>query len=576
MDLKQLLRSALLGAFALTGLASGPAAEEPPPRSPLNARLFYEILLGELSIRAEDSGAGFALMLDAARRTQNPDLYRRAVDIALRSRAGQSALNAARAWVQADAQSRDALRYLLQILLGLNQPQEAATPLSRLLELTADDEKSDLIWSIPGIFEHASDKLLASRVVEQALSPVLKSPRHGPTAWASIARMRINAGEPEKAVLAISEGHALDASSERPLLVALTLLDGKHPKLEDLVRAYVLNAEPDFRLRYARALLNQQRIKDAQSALTSLQARSPEFAEGWLVQGLLSEALVQDAQAQTQLQTYLKLTDPANTNQVTPETRRGRSQAFMGLADIAERQKDWASAQVWLERVDSPQEAMRASIKLARLLARQSRVEEALTLIEQQQATSADEARLKVNATVQILRDSKQFDRAKALLTQILARNPGETESIYTLAMVHERLGDLAEMERLLRQIISLKPDDSSAYNALGYSLADRGERLPEAKDLIRKALELSPNDPFITDSLGWAEFKSGNFDEALRLLTQAFESRPDAEIAAHLGEVLWMQQKRSQAVDIFRRGMQLNDQNETLLETIKRLNVTL
>ncbi len=576
MHLTHRLRAVIAGIFGLAGLAMATAPEEAPPQSSLNGRLFYEILLGELSVRAEDTGAGFSLMLDAARKAQSPALYRRAVDIALQARAGTSALSAARAWTQADPQSREAQRYLLQILLGLNQPQEAATPLSRVLELTPDEEKSDMVWSIAGIFEHASDKKLASRVVQQALAGLLSSASHGATAWSTIARLRINAGEPEQAVQAILEGHRLDSGAERPMLVALTLLDKKHPRLEEAVQAYVLNATPDFRLRHARALLNQQRIKDAQAALIALLAKHPEFAEGWLVQGLLYEALAQDAEAQNQLQTFLKLTDPGTTDQVGAEIRRGRSQAFMGLADIAERKKDWAGAQAWLERVDSPQEAMRAGVKLARLLARQNRVEEALTLIEQQEAGNADEARLKINATVQILRDSKQYDRAKALLSQMLRRNPGETESIYTLAMVHERLGEMAEMERLLRQIISLKPEDSGAYNALGYSLADRGERLPEAKELIRKALELSPNDPFITDSLGWAEFRSGNLVEAVRLLRQAFESRPDAEIAAHLGEALWVQQQRSQALDVFRRGLELNDQNETLLETIKRLNVAL
>jgi Flp pilus assembly protein TadD len=126
----------------------------------------------------------------------------------------------------------------------------------------------------------------------------------------------------------------------------------------------------------------------------------------------------------------------------------------------------------------------------------------------------------------------------------------------------------------LLRRIIAEKPDYHHAYNALGYSLADRNIRLGEARQLILKALEFAPGDPFISDSLGWVEFRSGNAAEALRILQSAFKSRPDAEIAAHLGEVMWSLGKREQAMGIWKEGLALNADNETLLETLKRLRV--
>ena len=129
-------------------------------------------------------------------------------------------------------------------------------------------------------------------------------------------------------------------------------------------------------------------------------------------------------------------------------------------------------------------------------------------------------------------------------------------------------------MERILRVVIASKPDYQHAYNALGYSLAERKVRLPEARQLILKALELAPDDPFITDSLGWVEYQSGNLAEALRILQNAFKSRPDAEIAAHLGEVLWVSGKREQAMSVWREGVALNAESETLVETLKRLQV--
>jgi Flp pilus assembly protein TadD len=142
--------------------------------------------------------------------------------------------------------------------------------------------------------------------------------------------------------------------------------------------------------------------------------------------------------------------------------------------------------------------------------------------------------------------------------------------------MMAEKLSRIDEMERVLRQVIELKPEHHHAYNALGYSLADRGQRLPEARSLIKKALDLAPGDPFITDSLGWVEFRLGNREEALRLLRQAYGSRPDPEIAAHLGEVLWASGARDEARRIWREGRERDTANEVLRETLARLQVKL
>jgi tetratricopeptide (TPR) repeat protein len=157
-----------------------------------------------------------------------------------------------------------------------------------------------------------------------------------------------------------------------------------------------------------------------------------------------------------------------------------------------------------------------------------------------------------------------------------MTQTPGDLDLVYDLAMVNEKLGDLKEMERLLRSLIAAKPEDPHAYNALGYSFADRNLRLPEARELITKALELAPGDPFITDSLAWAEFRSGNQEEAIRLLQGAFKDKPDAEIAAHLGEVLWVAKRQQEAMQVFKEGIKLSPDNETLTETIKRLRVPL
>jgi predicted Zn-dependent protease len=183
---------------------------------------------------------------------------------------------------------------------------------------------------------------------------------------------------------------------------------------------------------------------------------------------------------------------------------------------------------------------------------------------------------MKTMAEVSLLRDNKLYKPAYELLAQAAAKDPADPDLLYDQAMMAEKLRDFADMERLLRQVIAKKPDYHHAYNALGFSLAERNVRLPEAKQLIQKALEYSPGDPFITDSLGWVEFRMGNRAEALRILQGAYKERPDPEIAAHLGEVLWTLGEREQAQSIWREGMLQSSDNETLLETLKRLKVKL
>ena len=218
------------------------------------------------------------------------------------------------------------------------------------------------------------------------------------------------------------------------------------------------------------------------------------------------------------------------------------------MAQAAEQRNDLKAADAWLAKIDNPQRALEVQTRRASLLARQGQWREAREMIRRVPERSPEEARAKLLAEAQVLRDAKRWKEAAEVLAAGSQRFPEDTDLIYEQAMVADKQERFDEMERLLRQVIQMKPDHAHAYNALGYSLADRNLRLPEARTLIQKALELTPGDPFITDSLGWVEFRLGNREEALRLLRQAFATRPDTEIAAHLGEVLWAMGQRDEA----------------------------
>jgi Flp pilus assembly protein TadD len=161
------------------------------------------------------------------------------------------------------------------------------------------------------------------------------------------------------------------------------------------------------------------------------------------------------------------------------------------------------------------------------------------------------------------------------VLGEGLSRFPDVTELLYDQAMMADKIKDYEDMERLLKRLIELEPDNANAHNALGYSLADRGVRLNEARPLLEKAISLKPGDPFITDSLGWLAFREGQIDVARRLLQQAWDGRQDAEIGAHLGEVLWVQQERDRARAIWRESWQRDRDNTVLQETLKRFGVS-
>ena len=296
-----------------------------------------------------------------------------------------------------------------------------------------------------------------------------------------------------------------------------------------------------------------------------------------MIRGILELQNKQPAIAEQSLRRFIQLeaARPAAERE-TEEARRGLTQALLSLAEIAEKELDYPKAKGWLDRIDNAQDMIGVQSRRAAIVARQGQIAEARAMLKALPERNAADARAKVSAEVQLLRDLKQYRPAYDLLRDALARTPEDLDFLYDQAMMAEKLGRLDEMERLLRQAIAAKPDYHHAYNALGYSLADRNIRLPEARQLILKALEFAPGDPFISDSLAWVEFRSGNLPEALRILRQAFKDKPDAEIAAHLGEVLWMVGERTQAVAIWREGMALNADNETLLETLKRLRVRL
>lgn len=565
-----------LGAWAQA--PAEPAQGTPPPiaNSALNAPLFYQLLLGEINVRAGEPGTGYSLILDAARKQRDAALYRRAVEVALQARSGDAALSAARAWaldLPNDAQSH---RFMLQILLALNRVGETGPVLRSILQSTRADERNDIINAIPQTYAQVTDKALAASVMREALEPSLKQPAHAAAAWTTVGRMELAQDLLPQALASARQGHEADPASPYPALLALELLERGQTEAEPLVRRQLVASGMSTRgdtavaLAYARTLIDLQRNSEARVQLEALTSRQPEQAEPWLLQASLQVQENALPAATESLQRYMALARRAGDDRFA----RGLTQAYLLMAQVAEKQQDFVAANAWLDRIENADDILAAQMRRASLLARQGQMEQARALLRSQPERRPEDARLKLVAEGQLLRDFKAYQQAYEVYGEAVRRFPQDTELLYDQAMMAEKSGRIDEMEKLLRQLIALQPEYHHAYNALGYSFADRNVRLIEAKQLIEKAVSLAPGDAYIQDSLGWVEFRLGNTARAQAILQAAYDKRPDAEIAAHLGEVLWAQGQREQARKIWREGLLLSNDNETLQETLKRLQV--
>ena len=510
---------------------------EPVVNSDLTGELLYEILLGELNLQQGEPGAGFSLLLDAARRSNDLQLFARAVDIALQARSGDGALMAARAWAQAYPKDRKANLQMLQILLAVNQTAESLEFLKKEIALAPAPERAIAISLVPRHYARVSDKKLAADIVQKALEPYLTQQATAAASWTALGRVRLANEDNQGALQAAQKGRAIDDQAMGPALLALELMGRQIKGAEELVTlALQQQNTPELAMSYVRVLIELRRYSDADQQLQRITQSHPQQAEAWLILGSLQFEQGQDAQAESSLATYVS----------------------MAIQD-----KDKNSARGITQ----------AQTRRAAIMARQGKLDDARQLLAQLPVSNDEELRSRLMAEVQLLREQRQWQAAFDVLTKANSNHP---DLMYEQAMLAEKLNRLDEMEKLLRAVIEQDPEHHNAYNALGFSLADRKLRLPEAKALIVKALSFAPNDPFITDSLGWVEFRLGNLPSALLHLQKAYQDRADPEIAAHLGEVLWQLNRPDEARAIWREGFKTAPDNETLQETLQRLKVKL
>jgi len=571
-----ILRRAACAAALLVGLQVHAQQDSTPlTNSAMDAPLFYQLLIGELELGNGQAGVAFQVLLDAARRTGDEALFKRVVDIAIQARAGDQALLAARAWGETVPTSAEAQQTVVQLLALLNKPAEVPQPLRALLRLSPADQRQGLLVALPRLFQRSPDP----KAVLTALAPVLQAQTGDlkPAAIFTEARLAINAGENARALTLTRELQKALPDGDDAMQLAIDLMPAE-PQAEALV-VERLKARPDqhgLRQAYARALVKAQRPAEAAREFRLLTEATPDNPAVWLALGALELDLKHVPAAEAALRAALKQLDtPAAGSDADIKARaEGRQSAWLMLSQAAEQRGDLKAADAALQKVDGS--GLDVRFRRASLLARQGKLAEGRKLLHPAADADDADARAGLLAEAQLLREHRDYAGAFAALKAASERFKDDTDLIYEQAMMSEKLNRPDEMEKLLRRVIELKPDHHHAYNALGYSLADRNVRLPEAKELIERALKLAPGESFIVDSLGWVEYRLGNLPEAAKLLRQAYAGRPDAEIAVHLGEVLWVSGAQDEARKLFAEAAQREPDNEALRETLGRLKVKL
>jgi tetratricopeptide (TPR) repeat protein len=596
----------LLPALGAAQTPTPPAAPKPPAisRSAMDGVMFYQLLISELELRQGDAGLAFQVMLEAARRSREEALFRRAVDIAIGARAGEQAVVALKAWRQTVPTSRDAAEIETQMLMALGRYQEAREPLGTFIELTPAEERASAITSLPRLVLSGQKPEEAAQAIDETLKPWRSKPATRLAALSASAGVWLTAGNRDRTLALLREAHAADRSHQPTALIALELMKDT-PQAEALVKDYLATPKSagSVRAAYVRRLTTSQRYSEALAEVLRLTAAEPELATGWLMQGALQIELGQPAAAKTSLLRFLDrkaaapvLASPAagpDADDEAPDRsdddaraalqqrneHQELAQAYLMLSQAAEQLKEYPDALGWLEKlasVSGQQDGASVLQRRASLLMRQGQLAQARALLQQMPDGTPEERRTRFMTEAQLLRDAKEWTAAYTLLTQANAQIPDDADLLYEQALLAEKLLRFDEMETLLRRVIQIKPDQQHAYNALGYSLADRNVRLQEARTLIEKALSLTPGDPFITDSLGWVEFRLGRLPDAARLLGEAYRQRPDVEIAAHLGEVLWVMGRQDEARKVWREAQGRDAGNDVLVETLRRLQVAL
>ncbi|WP_416243316.1 tetratricopeptide repeat protein [Azospira sp. APE16] len=576
--MKMIPLAVLVAALAANGVLAADAAPAPvaksraakaerAPRAPAAVptsaaelpagQVAYQVLLAEISLRRGYGDLALSVYAELALRSRDPQVLARAIEVAGFARRMDLAHELAQLWVETEPESVAARQTLVGVLIVLNRLDDLVPHLSKLLEQDKDN-LGDNLSRLNRMLVRQPDKSAVLRLVQRVTQPY----QGVAEAHFAVAQAALAAGDRPLAQESVRRAQELRPEWEMPVLLEAQIVSAEAPaKVVPLLERY-LSRHPnakDVRLHLARAYVGDKRFSDASAEFRRLLRDFPNSVE--VVYPVAILALQQNDldTAETQLKHLLEL-EFGDRNLVN-----------YYLGQVMEARKNEAAAIDYYGQVGLSEPFLNARNRQALLLARAGKLDEARQVLQQTATMHPTERVALGQSEAQLLRDAKRYAEALDVLERLLKSNPGNAELLYDSALVADRLDKVALVEERLRQVIALQPENAHAYNALGYTFAERNMRLDEARELVARALALLPDDAFIIDSMGWVLYRQGDLAGALIQLQKAYGLRQDPEIAAHMGEVLWGLGRQDEARRVLREAARKDPDNEALAAAVKK-----
>lgn len=574
-------------AIGLHGHASAAAAAQPYddyeqihlrsgqlPKVNLTAELLYRILASEIAAQRGEFTAAGQGFFELARDTSDPRLAKKAFQLAVMSRDMDSALQAAQQWVLLAPTDPEAVAASLALSASNGETAGLASALWERIEKAEDKETA--VAQAAAIVSKMNDKQVAFDVLEKAL----REPVHRlPITRMALADAAWAAGNAERALAEAQKALALEPDSEPAAQRALEYGMKVDPDAAIRDARVFIRDHPDaakVQLLLANHLVVRGDHGGALQIVDAMRERNPEDFDLLYTEAEINYRAQQYDQASKLLHQYIAV--QTQRRQAMPDNATNAvadaSDARLLLVRIAEKQGQLDEAIEQLRLIDDPAVTFQARIHMAVLQGRQGNLRQALETINAIKPRHKQESAVIALTKASIYREAGRTEQALQVLIQADKALPSTPEIKYDLGMLYETQGRFDEFERLMLEVIDLAPDNANAYNALGYTFADQNIRLEEAQELLDRALELEPDSPFILDSVGWYLYRTGDYEAALEFLERSYELMPLADVAAHLGEVLWTVGRRTEALRIWREALAKEPDNPTLVRTLERFGV--
>ena len=544
----------------ISSIESDNPHEQPTPKLPnvaMDSDMLYQFLLGDIALQRGRSDLAINAYLNLARTTRDPRVARRAAQLAFESRQLDKSLEAFSLWHEIEPDSSMANQMMLSLLLGTGKYQEAR-PLATQMLAAAPKGQGNVFMFIHSLLNREQDKNVALDWLVDVAKPY---PTVAEAHW-SLAQLASAVNKNELALTEIQQAVKLRPEWDMAAMLEVQLLLPKEPalaldKLQKFSEAHPDNKE--VRLYYARALLEQKRYVESRVQFQKLLTADPENNELAFAIALLSLQLGELDRAEKELLETLA---------------RGKKDAgtvHYYLGQLNEAKKEDAKALEQYSLVSEGEYVFPAHLREAYLLNKANKLNEARAALKSAPVADEQQRITLVLIDSQMLRDAKKYDTAYQVLAEELKTLPNQPRLLFEAAMAADKLGKFDIFEQLLRKLLQVAPDQAQAYNALGYSFLERNVKIEEGMKLVEKAYKIEPNDAAITDSVGWGYYRLGQLVKSVEYLRRAFAADPDPEIAAHLGEVLWVQGNKDEAKKILQDAIKVNPDNEALRIVAKK-----